>query len=152
MMATATFLAVSVFSQTTFAVELKDIPPAPQDRLPIDVSEPSIPCDQIIDRLLKYNQMARENDGAIAGFLGEVTTKITEWYDILSPLEGTQQKLKPGAFAPLQKGAEQISNVTNLAFDNSDLLAQELDKIILSLQSCGLEAPAPAAGLPVPHK
>ena len=138
----ALLILISTFSTSTFAVELKDLPEAPQDRLPIDTAEPSIPCELITERLLKYNQMARENDGTIAGFLGEVTTKLTEWHELLSPLEGTQQNLQPGTLSPLQKGSEQISNITNLAFDNSDLLAQELDKIIVSLQSCGVGSPA----------
>lgn len=136
-------ILMTVFSTSALAVELKDIPQAPQDRLPIDTAEPSIPCDQIVERLVKYNQMARENDATIAGFLGEVTMKLTEWFDLLSPLEGSTQNLKPGTFSPLQKGSEQISNITNLAFDNSDLLAQELDKIIVSLESCGVGSPAP---------
>jgi hypothetical protein len=137
------YIVLVLMGLQAHAVVLKDIPAAPENRLPIDTAEPSVPCDQIVERLLKYNQMARENDASISGFLGEVTMKLTEWYDLLSPLEGTPQTLKAGTFSPLQRGSEQISNITNLAFDNSDLLAQELDKIVVSLQACGVGSGAP---------
>jgi hypothetical protein len=129
------FLAWSMSAQ---AVVLADIPAAPTDRLPIDTAEPSVPCDQIIDRLTTYNDMAREHDTSITGFLGEVTSKLSDWHALLSPLEGTQTTIEPGTFSPLLKGADEINNITNRAYDNSDLLRQEMGKLINSLRDCGV--------------
>jgi hypothetical protein len=123
-----------------YAVVLPEIPAAPSDRLPIDTAEPSVPCDQIIDRLTTYNDMAREHDTSITGFLGEVTSKLSDWHALLLPLEGKQTTIEPGTFSPLLKGSEEISNITNRAYDNSDLLRQEMEKLINSLRDCGVGA------------
>lgn len=124
------------------AVVLPDVPAAPSDRLPINAAEPSVPCDQIIDRLTIYNEMAREHDAGVYGILRRSDRKLSDWHSILSPLEGTQTTLEVGTFSPLLKGADEINNITNRAYDNSDLLRQEMEKLINSLRDCGVGSAA----------
>jgi hypothetical protein len=120
---------------------LAPIPEPPQDRLPIDEQAPNYPCDQVLDKLVTYNQMARQHDQSISSFLGEVTQKLGDWYAQLSPLEGSTQDLPAGTFAPIQDGSDQIAKITDLAFDNSELLANEMDRIIVSLRECMNQPP-----------
>lgn len=128
-------------------IELPPIQASTAKALPVDTTEPNIPCDQILDRLGKYNDMAREHDASVANFLGEVTGKLTEWHQILSPLEGTKDTIPVGVFAPLQDGAEKITQVADLAWENSSLLANELDRIRVSLGDCQI-----AQKVERPHK
>lgn len=107
-------------------------------KLPIDQSEPNYPCDQIQNRLEKYSSMAGQHDQSVANFLSEVVNKVSGWYDLLQPLEGSQVTLPTGTFTPLQDGAEKINRVSDLAFENSALLATEIDRIIQSLRACRL--------------
>jgi hypothetical protein len=131
-------LVLLMWGLSAQAVVLPPIPEAPSDRLPIDTSGAAIPCDQIIDRLANYNDMASEHNTSITGFLGEVTQKLTDWNALLSPLEGTQTTIEPGTFSPLLKGADEINNITNRAYENYDLLSQEMEKIITALRTCGV--------------
>lgn len=135
------FLALTFlfsYSVSTFAIDLTPISESHATRLPIQAEQAPYACDQIMKALTTYNQMARQHDQSITAFLGEVTQKVAGWYGILSPLENTPQTLPEGTFLPLQDGAEKISKVTDLAFDNSDLLARELDRILGSLRACNL--------------
>lgn len=124
--------------QTAGAVTLNPIVASTEKALPVDSTQPNIPCDQIASRLTDYNSMARQHDLSVANFLAEVTGKMNEWYGVLSPLEGSQEKIGVGVFAPLQDGADKISQVTDLAWENSALLANEMDRIQNSLKDCVL--------------
>lgn len=121
-------------------VQLPAIPQAPEDHLPIDDGMDNYPCDQIADKLEAYNTMARQHDSSVTGFLGQVTDKLNEWYALLQPLEGNPATIQEGAFQPLQDGATQISTVTDAAYDNSSLLAQEMDRILISLRACSISS------------
>lgn len=118
------------------AVTLPPIGPAPSGTLPIDPDGPSIACDQIFERLQKYNTMAREHDSSISLFLNDVTNRIADWYALLSPLEGGAQELPVGTFSVLESGGTEIANASNLAADNSALLAIEMDKILAAVGEC----------------
>ena len=120
------------------AVTLPEIDATTEKALPVDTAQPNIPCAQIPQRLEAYNKMARQHDIAIANFLGEVTGKMSIWYDTLLPLEGSPQTLPVGVFAPLQDGAGKITQVSDLAWENSALLANEMDRLIISLGECVL--------------
>lgn len=124
-----------------YAVRLPEIPAPTAKTLPISRDEGNIPCDQLVNRLITYNQMARQHDQSVTAFLGEVTTKVNGWYDLLKPLEGKTQRIESGTFEPLKTGSEQISKITDLAFDNTELLAIELDRIIVSLRACSQSRP-----------
>ena len=127
-----------VTSLSTIASELPAIGDGKGTRLPIQDEVAPYACDQIAKALAAYNQMARQHDQSVTAFLGEVVQKMTDWYGALSPLEKTTQTLPEGTFLPLQQGAEKISKVTDMAFDNSDLLAREMDRILGSLRNCNL--------------
>ncbi|MBX3021324.1 MAG: hypothetical protein KF799_06555 [Bdellovibrionales bacterium] len=130
-------LLLLFFSLNVHALTLEPLPEAPTDRLPINKEDGSnYACAEIADRLVDYNNMARSHDQSVSGFLSQVVERVMNWYSLLQPLEGTTQAIPADTFQPLQSGAEQISNITNLAFDNSELLANELDRIIVSLRQC----------------
>lgn len=130
-------LLLLLFGFGAAAVELPRLPNAPTTALPIDPWGPPIACDQIVERLLQYNMMAREHDASIAGFLTQVADKVSEWHGKLEPLESKPGPIASGTFAPLREGADKISDTINLAYDNSGLLAAELNNIIESLRACG---------------
>ncbi len=130
------FLVLSLLEGRALAQVLTPITQPSQERLPIDRDEPNIECVNLTERLLKYNEMARQHDQSVNAFLSEVTQKMNDWHSQLQPLEGRQQRLSPGVFSVLADGAAKISLVTDKAFDNSDMLANELDRIIVSLGTC----------------
>lgn len=123
-------------------VTLTEIEAYTEKALPVDTEEPNVPCDQILTRLEKYNTMARQHDTSVSTFLNEVSSKMLGWFDLLSPLEGVPQAVPVGVFAPLQDGANKIDAVTSLAYENSALLANEMDRLITSLKQCTLTAKA----------
>ncbi len=137
---TAQIAALPTRAQAQQAITLPEINASADKTLPIDVSQQNIPCAQIITRLEDYNRMARQHDLSVATFLGEVTGKMLSWHDLLQPLEGTLDAVPSGVFAPLQDGANKISAVTDLAYENSALLANEMDRLIQSLKECSLTA------------
>lgn len=128
--------AASAQAQTQ--ITLPEINASTEKSLPVDTTEPNIPCADIITRLEKYSSMARQHDLSVSTFLGEVTGKLLGWYDQLQPLEGTQQELPVGVFSPLQDGANKITAVTDIAYENTALLANEMDRLINSLKQCTL--------------
>ncbi|MGE0528909.1 MAG: hypothetical protein AB7P49_17730 [Bdellovibrionales bacterium] len=117
------------------AVRLGVLPSPPEYRVAVDPARMDIPCDQIVDRLMAYNQMAREHDLSVKSFLAEVSQKVGEWHAVLKPLENSAKRIPKGTFEPLAKGVEQIDLITNLAWDNTGLLAIELDNIILAMRA-----------------
>lgn len=131
----AAFVLIAATAQAK-AVTLQPIPQAPTQRLPIQTDAPNYSCAEVADKLEAYNTMARSHDQSVSSFLGQVTEKAMQWYSDLQPLEGKSQQIKEGTFEPIQTGATEIGNITNLAFDNSELLANELDRIIVSLRQC----------------
>lgn len=137
-------IALSFISFNAAALTLPEISAGPDKALPIDLGDQTkIPCSEISSRLDQYNRMARQHDSSVATFLGEVTGRMLGWYDLLQPLEGASDSLPIGVFAPLQDGANKIATVTDLAYENSSLLATEMDRIIQSLKECSLTATTP---------
>jgi hypothetical protein len=110
-------------------------------KLPIATNQPPIPCDQIATAMDNFKQMEEQHENSLTSFLSDVGTKVSTWYTQLSPFEGTNQPIPAGTFSVLQDGGNKISTITDMAFDNSDLLAQELDHIITSLHGCTITAP-----------
>lgn len=129
-------LSVFLFASSVHAFVLQPIPEPQIPKLEINLDDPSLPCDQIVNRLLKYNDMARQHDQSVAGFVAEVSTLVAGWHTGLQSYEGRQQRIAPGTFDELLKGSEKIARVTDAAFDNSSLLAAELDRIIIALRDC----------------
>lgn len=130
------FISILSISSVAQALSLPLLPDPKEQALPIDREGPAIACDQIIDRLVKYNDMARQHDQGVNAFLGEVVQKMSEWYSSLQPLEGAKEVIEAGTFSVLEDAATKISMVTDRSFENSDLLANELDRIIVSLRNC----------------
>lgn len=138
-------LMASAASVMAGAVTLPSVIDPNDAPLPIKKEAAPIPCDQILARLTNYNSMARQHDQSLTSFLSDVSDKASGWYDLLSPLEGAPQTLSVGTFAPLKDGADKISQITDLAFNNSTLLAQEMDHILTSMRACATAtAPGPA--------
>lgn len=131
---------ISIFLLSA-AIHATPIQLAPLDEpvdpvLPIDSASPPIPCDQILDRLTSYNEMAREHDQSLLSYMDQISSRLTEWHTQLSPLEGKTEELPVGTFSVLQDGATKLSNLNGAASENSSLLAIELDTIIASLRDC----------------
>jgi hypothetical protein len=136
----ATLVTFSLLlSATSFArVTLPEIDSSIEKSLPINSNDPLIPCGEIGTKLQAYNDMARQHDQSVATFLSEVVRKVSSWYDLLSPLEGATQTIESGTFGPLKDGSDKIASVADLAFENSSLLAAEMDRIMSSLAACTL--------------
>ena len=132
------------FSLSALALDLQPLPAPKGEALPIQIGQPPIPCDQIVNRMVKYQQMVSAQENSLTGFLGQVAEKISGWYSQLSPLEGTTQTLTPGSFESLKDGADKIASLSDMAFDNTDLLTQELEHIVGSLRGCSLTPASPA--------
>lgn len=132
-------MGVALFSGSfkAYALELQPLPQSQVDRVDVDPDAPDeIPCNEILSRLETYNQMARSHDQAVATFLLQTVERIMDWHSILNPFEGETVSLPQGLFAPIQEGADTISEVTNMAYDNAELLSLEMDRIITSLRDC----------------
>lgn len=122
---------------TAFAVPLPALPAGQVKRLPVEKDAPLYACAEVPAKLAAYDQMARQHDQSVSAFLGEVSQKLNEWYDLLTPFEG--KPAGAGSFEPLAGGAAQVSLVTDLAWDNTELLASEMDRILRSLEACSIQ-------------
>jgi hypothetical protein len=131
-------VSLILMGAVSFAQVLTPIEASTETELPIDQNAPDYPCDQIQTQLEKYASMAGQHDQSVANFLSEVVNKVSGWYSLLQPLEGSPATLPEGTFAPLQDGADKINRVSDLAIDNSALLATEIDRILQSLKACQL--------------
>lgn len=128
------YILVALSIKPALAVELQPLGKPPEERLKIDKDQANIPCDQIQARLMKYSQMSATHNSSVTGFLTQLTEKLVEWHGELSPMEGTANPVPQGQFDVLTDASNKISEITNYAFDNTDLLANELDRIIVSLR------------------
>ena len=124
------------FLNVAGALTLPPVADGPTGALPIDTGGGNYPCDQIIAKLSAYNTLARQHDASLESFFGQILNTVNAWYSQLSRLEKTPQTLPEGTFDPLQDAADKISKATDAAYDNSALLSQEMDRILLSMKAC----------------
>ena len=134
-------ILMCLISVQAFAVQLDQFADPPKDLLPIDTGAPNIPCDQILTELMKFKDMNRQHEDSVSAFLTQAVEKINSWYDLLSPLEGQQKTLETGTFEPIKNGAEKMGMIVDYSYDNSALLASELDRIIVSMRACSQTKP-----------
>ncbi len=130
------YIVVCLISVPAFAVQLEQFTDPPTDLLPIDTNAPNIPCDQVLNELMKFKDMNRQHEDSVAAFLTQAVEKINGWYDLLSPLQGQQKNLEKGTFEPIKTGGEKMGMVVDYSYDNSALLASSLDRIIVSMRAC----------------
>ena len=132
-------VGLAVFSLTSFSENqnspLKPVPENPTDIVD-DFNKSRLSCGEIVGALEEYNTLARANEEAFAEFVLQVTGVMYEWHEVLSPLEGSSEVIRQGAFDPIQEGAYQIEEVVGLVYDNSDQLKARMEVIIQSLKSC----------------
>lgn len=121
---------------------LEPLPPIPLNPLPISksIDEPS--CDQLVERLESIRKMMTEHHESVGTFIDEVSARIDRWYRDLAPLETSKAIIPLGHFAPLKAGAEEITEVLNLVYDNADYLDRHLESVQNGLAKC-LSAPKP---------
>jgi hypothetical protein len=132
-------LALAVFlGGSAHAVTLQPIPSPQDDLIPIPRNSPPIPCAQMQQELERYHQVARQHDQSLLVFLGQVSERLKDWHAVLKPLETTSQNLERDTFLPLKDGAEKVAQISNMAFDNSEILAKAMDNLIGSLANCTL--------------
>lgn len=120
------------------ALPLKPLEPINQVALQVNENEPNIACDQINARLTKYSDMARSHNNSVTAFLTQLTQVVGEWHDLLSPYENNGKTLETGTFDILTESGEKIYQATDYAINNTSLLANELDRIIVSLRDCSI--------------
>jgi|GEM_PF-7063988 len=129
-------ILMCVFSVQASAISLAEFTDPPSELLPIDTSAPNIPCDEILAELMKFKDMNRQHEDSVISFLTQAVEKISGWYDTLSVLEGQQTSIETGTFEPIRAGGEKMSMVIDYSYDNTALLAQSLDRIIVSMREC----------------
>ena len=125
------FLSLKVSALTLDAIgDLPEkLPPGPRDGQ-------NLPCDQLLPALLKFQERNRQHEDGVVAFLTQANEKINSWYEALFPLEGQTKLIETGTFEPIRDGAEKMSTVVDYSYDNTALLAQELDRIIVSMREC----------------
>ncbi len=134
-MKSAVYIFAVVFAFQAGAVELSEFGPLP-DKLPTEQTPQTIPCEEVLPALLKFQERNRQHEDGVVAFLTQASEKITGWYEMLFPLEGQVKTLEPGTFDPIRDGGEKMSQIVDYSYDNTALLAQELDRIIVSLRAC----------------
>ena len=123
---------------------LPAIPVSESPALPPPIKE-VIPCDQIMSHMVEYQKKVSAAENSLSTFLNQVSERVSEWYELLQPLEGSRGEIPAGQFAPLKDGAEKISARADQALENTDVLTTELSTILTSLRSCSI-ASTPAPG------
>jgi len=128
----AVWTSLSVQSLPT----LQSLPPHPQ--FSFDPSEDSeIPsCEDLLPRMIRLRKIIDESQFSLITFLQESSSVIEGWHSRLEPLEGQQGPLPSGIFLPLKEGAESILDLTDLAYENSDYVSNEMLKMIQALTKC----------------
>lgn len=118
------------------ALPLQSLPPNPT--FDFDPSEDGdIPtCDQVMERIQRLQKITEESQLSVIGFMEESAGVMQGWHDALQPLEGQQAAIPSGTFSPLQEGAGQIFEVTQLAYQNADYVILELQKVTQALTKC----------------
>jgi hypothetical protein len=123
---------------SAFALTLQPAPLAPSPHLPFD-PDPNAPvynCTEVYQKLSDFASKSGDYQVALTNFMNQVSDATNSWYQTLQPLEGTTQTIAPDTFAPIQDGSTQIGKISQVASDNSTLLANELARILASLQPC----------------
>lgn len=129
-----TGFSVGSFSESQTS-PLKPLPENPADMVE-DSGKRQLSCSEIPAALEEYNELARANELAFADFILEVTGVLFDWHRELSPLEGSSETIRRGAFDPISQGAEQIDGVVGLVYENSDQLAARMGIIVNTLKTC----------------
>lgn len=120
------------------ALQLKKVEPIKQVTLNVNETEPNIPCNQIQARMTKYADMARSHNNSVNAFFTQLTQALSDWHTLLKPYENGAKTLEEGSFDVLSEGSEAVYQATDYAINNSSLLANELDRIIVSLRDCSI--------------
>jgi hypothetical protein len=126
------------FCMNVQALTLKPIEPIKQVTLQVNEAEPNIPCDQINARLNKYADMTLRHNNSANAFFQQLTQALSDWHTLLAPYENGKKTLEEGTFDVLSQGSEQVYLATDYAINNTSLLANELDRIIVSLRDCSI--------------
>jgi hypothetical protein len=132
------FILMAFYLSPAKALPLQPLPEIQQVQLGVNQGQGNIPCADISARLGKYADMSRNHNNSVTAFLGQLVEKLTEWHDVLSPLENKTANLEEGTFDVLSDAGNSVSLATDYAIDNSTLLANELDRIIVSLRDCSI--------------
>jgi hypothetical protein len=144
------FILLGFYLSPATALPLERLSEIQQVKLQVNQAQGNIPCDDIAARLGKYADMSRNHNNSVTAFLSQLVEKLTEWHDVLSPLENKTAVLEQGTFDVLSDASQSVSLATDYAIDNSTLLANELDRIIVSLRDCSIsniEVPSHGRGV-----
>lgn len=101
-------------------------------------------CDRIAldatDALEAFSVDMESQNSAMTSFLTQAGAAVEQWSQVLSPLEGQTQSLKPGLFAPIREGSKNFSEALSYVYDNNSYLSDRLSTIITRLKACRSES------------
>lgn len=128
-------LIVSVV-MATGAYALPSFPPSPVFSFDTTVP-PTLPkCEEILPRMSRLQRITEESHLSLIDFMSGGARLIQEWHQDLSPLEGQSVSLPIGLFDPLEQGANQMTDLSYLAYENSDYISAEMSQLLLALAKC----------------
>lgn len=121
---------------TVAKTSLSPLPPHPE--FSFDPGEdPSLPtCHELTSRFQQLSRVVKESHLSLIDFMTGTAGVISEWHHTLSPLEEQTATLPKGQFNVLSQGADHITELTYLAYENADYIDVELEKIFQSLVKC----------------
>lgn len=129
-------ILASLFLPLSFAQASRVLSEAPKDTLPTKQEFPALDCANLVDGLKDYNKMARSHDLSIADFVQELSSVMSNWYEAFKPWEGETVTIERGTFAPIQKGSDEIYEVVDLVYENSEFLERRLQQLIDQTEKC----------------
>jgi hypothetical protein len=119
-----------------FASEDLSIPKVPANPLPTKRDLPALDCTNLVEGFKDYNKMARNHDLSIADFVQELSSVMSNWYEAFKRWEGETVTIERGTFSPIQKGSEEIYQVVDLVYENSEFLERRLLQLIDQTEKC----------------
>ena len=129
-------MLLTILMATFIHADLPRFPDPPSELTTVGQTRP-IPCAEIESELLKFKEKNRQHEEGVIAFQTQATEKIQSWYTQLQPLEGKTAPV--GIFEPIRDGGQKMSKIVDYSYDNTALLAEDLDRIILSLGECNLK-------------
>ncbi|MEO0334934.1 MAG: hypothetical protein AAF202_00965 [Pseudomonadota bacterium] len=133
------FLGVCISAGLAYATgQIPELtgPPEKSEDVVGDPSDQKIACGDIVDSLRDYNELHFENGEAIAGYIQAVGTHMYEWNEVFTQLEDKTVTFRRAYFEPILRTAETNDEISEMIFENTDQLAQRIEKVIESLEAC----------------
>ncbi|MCB0364528.1 MAG: hypothetical protein H6624_06290 [Bdellovibrionaceae bacterium] len=93
-------------------------------------------CETLKVRIESYNDLARQNEDNIAGYLAELAQVMRVWHGELSPLEGHNVFIEKGSFDPIRNTGDNVAASVQAVRRNSEELSLLVKEILTELPGC----------------